>query len=138
MHYAFEFTVEPAHTVDSPLVEVIVLGSGILRNVEIHFPVGCNGCVRCCVLNDAVQLLPVNQDGFYSLDGEAIKANLWYDLVANTNRLYFVCWSVDAGYNHRISVLLDVKEDNEPDMVIIQSKVVELMDHIISLIKSYF
>jgi hypothetical protein len=31
-----------------------------------------------------------------------------------------------------------VKEDNEPDMVIIQSKVVELMDHLISLIRSYF
>lgn len=137
MHYAFEFNVEPTHTVDSPLIEEIILGSGVLRSVTFNFPYGAANVVNCCLYNDAVQLLPTNQDGFYSGDGISIPANLWYDLSANTNKLYFIGWAVDASYSHVIRVLMDVKEDNEPDMVILQSKITDLMDHLISMIKSY-
>ena len=137
MHYAFEFTVSPVDTVDSPLVESMILGSGIIKEVVISFPYGCADSVRCYLCNDSIQLLPINQDGYYSGDGFNINASLWYDLVANTNKLYFVGWSVDAAYDHVIKIFINVKEDNEPDMVVVQSRVVELVDHVISLVKSY-
>lgn len=137
MHYSFFFTIEPGNDVDNPVVETIKLASGVLRGVKIHFPVGCNGCARCCVLNDSKQLLPTNSDGFYALDGDSVNAPLWYDLSVNSNVLYFVGWSYGAEFDHDISVLLDVKEDNEPDMVMLQAKISEVIDHLISMIKSY-
>lgn len=137
MHYSFFFTVEPENDVDNPVVETIKLASGVLRGVHLSIPSGVNSSVRCCILNDAVQLLPSNPDGYYSGDGVVIDASLWYDLVQNPNVLYFVGWSVDAGFDHEIGIMLDVKEDNEPDMVVLQSKLGEVMDHLISMIKSY-
>lgn len=137
MQYSYFFTVEPENDVDSPVVETIKLASGILREVHLSIPSGVNNTVRCCILNDAVQLLPSNQDGYYSGDGITINAPLWYDLVANSNTLYFVGWSVDANYEHTIGIMLDVKEDNEPDMTLLQAKLGDVMDHLISMIKSY-
>ena len=137
MQYSYFFTVEPENDVDSPVVETIKLSSGILRGFHLSIPSGVNNSVRCCILNDAIQLLPSNQDGYYSGDGVVIDASLWYDLIVNPNTLYFVGWSVDANYEHTIGIMLDVKEDNEPDMVILQSKIIDIMDHLISMIKSY-
>ena len=137
MHYSFFFTIEPSNDVDNPVVETIKLASGVLRGVHLSIPAGVNSSVRCCVLNDSVQLLPSNQDGYYSGDGVVIDASLWYDLTLNSNVLYFVGWSVDSNYDHEIGIMLDVKEDNEPDMVVLQSKLGEVMDHLISMIKSY-
>ena len=137
MHYSFFFTVEPGNDVDNPVVETIKLASGILRGVHVSIPSGVNNTVRCCILNASVQLLPSNQDGYFSGDGVVIDASLWYDLVVNPNTLYFVGWSVDANYDHTIGIMLDVKEDNEPDMTLLQSKLVDVMDHLISMIKSY-
>ena len=137
MHYSFFFTVQHENDVDNPLVETIKLSSGVLRKVQISIPVGVNWSVRCCILNDSLQLLPTNHDGYYSGDGTVIDANLWYDLLSNPNTLYFVGWSVDTEYDHKIGVVLDVKEDNEPDILQVQSRVVELIDHLISMIKSY-
>ena len=112
MHYAFEFTVSPEDTVDSPVVEQIILGSGIVKDVVFSFPYGCANTVRCYICNDSIQLLPINQDGYYSGDGFNLSASLWYDLVANSNKLYFVGWSVDAAYDHAIKIFINVKEDN--------------------------
>ena len=137
MHYSFFFFFYPDNDVDNPVVETIKLASGVLRGVHVSIPTGVNNTVRCCILNDAVQLLPSNQDGYYSGDGVVIDASLWYDLIVNPNTLYFVGWSVDANYEHTIGIMLDVKEDNEPDMVILQSKIIDIMDHLISMIKSY-
>lgn len=137
MHYSFFFTVEPENDVDNPVVETIKLASGILRGAHLSIPSGVNNTVRCCILNDAVQLLPSNQDGYYSGDGVVIDASLWYDLIVNPNTLYFVGWAVDANYDHTIGIMLDVKEDNEPDMTLLQSKLGDVMDHLISMIKSY-
>ncbi len=137
MHYSFFYTVEPDNDVDNPVVETIKLASGILRGVNLYIPAGVCDSVRCCILNDSVQLLPSNQDGYYSGDGISIPASLWYDLTSNPNTLYFVGWSVDADYPHTIGIFLDVKEDNEPDMVLLQAKLIDVFDHLISMIKSY-
>ena len=137
MHYSFFLTVSPDNDVDNPALQAIKLGSGILREVKISFPSGCNGVVRCFLANDSVQLLPTNQDGYYALDGDSVVARLWYDLSINTNTLYFIGWSVDADYSHELCVMLDVKEDNEPDMTMLQSKIIDVLDHLVSMIKSY-
>ena len=137
MNYSFFAQVDVDNTVDNPVVESVKLGSGVLRNVKILFPSGCNGTVRCCLVNDGYQLLPTNQNGYYDLDGDFVDASLWYDLQANPNQLWLVCWSVNAGYSHTIRILLDVKEDSEPDPWATQEKIVELMNRIVTLVKGY-
>ena len=137
MNYSFFLTVSPENTVEAPSVQAIKLGSGVLREAKIAFPSGCNGVVKCLLANDSVQLLPTNQDGYYSLDGDYVIARLWYDLTLNSNILYFVGWSENAEYSHDLCIMLDVKEDNEPDMIMLQSKIIDVLDHLISMVKSY-
>ena len=137
MLYSYDFEVAPTNTVESPLIAEIKLTTGILRQIEVGFPTGTATVVRCCIANDAIQLVPSNQDGYLTGDGRVVVARPWYDLLKNPNTLYFVGWSVNALKTHTINVILDVKDPDEPDLILIQRDVLKLINEVISLIRHY-
>ena len=138
MHYAYEFTVEPAHVVSSPLVESIKLAAGTLTRVQIFFPEGCSRMVRCYLKDVSQQIAPTNPDGYYALDGNVADASLYHSLDYNVNQLYFVGWNIGAKYSHIITVLIDVKGVDEPDTNGIMILMKETIDRLIDLMRSVF
>lgn len=138
MHYSFFLTVEPSNDVDNPAIETIQLASGIIENIQIFFPIGCSGVIRCCLANDSIQLLPTNQNSYYALDGNEVNANIHYDLDANTNTLYLIAWSIGSSYNHTLTLHADVRGHDEPSLEFLQLRFIDLMDRFIDLIRSRF
>ena len=138
MHYSYEVEVTPSDVVTDPVVYPIVLATGILRRVRIFFPYGCSRAVRCSLWDRSIQILPTNQDGYYSLDGEVADADVYYSLDDNDHYLYLVAWAVDTAYNHTITIHLDVQGPEEPDankvMVLLNSTLDRLIDLCRSLI----
>lgn len=132
MHYSYEVEVTPSDVVTDPVVYPIVLATGILRRVRIFFPYGCSRAVRCSLWDRSIQILPTNQDGYYSLDGEVADADVYYSLDDNDHYLYLVAWAVDTAYNHTITIHLDVQGPEEPDankvMVLLNSTLDRLID----------
>lgn len=135
MHYSYEVTVEPTDVLSDPLVFPIVLASGRLRRVKIYFPVGCSRTIRCQLWDRAIQLLPTNADGFYSLDGDTVDASIYYDLDVNDNVLYLVAWSIGSSYSHTLSVHAEVQAVDEPDPYSLMALMTETVDRLITLIR---
>ena len=138
MHYAYQATIEPTHTVNSPLEQSIKLGSGILKRVQIFFPSGCNQKVMCSIWNNGEQIVPTNPDGFYSLDGSIADAMMYHNLDQKTNQLWFVGWSTGTDYDHTLSIMLDVQGPDEPDVNNLMMLMRETIERLISLMRSVF
>ena len=138
MHYSYEVEVTPDDVVSDPVVYPIVLSTGILRRVRIFFPPGCSRTIRCTVWDRATQILPTNLDGYYSLDGDNVDADVYYSLDDNDHFLYLVAWTTGSSYNHTLSVHLDVQGPEEPDankvMILLNSTLDRLIDLCRSLI----
>jgi len=138
MHYSYAVTVLTTETVDNYNLKVIKLGSGILKRVEIVFPLGCAYTIRSQLWSSANQVLPTNPDGYYSLDGDKVVADLHYDLDVHGNTLYLVSWTTGSSYDHGLTVHLEVQGVDEPDVTKLQDKMIETINRLIDLCKSFF
>ena len=135
MIYSYSYEILPTDTVDNPVVGHIKLNSGFIRRVQVSFPVVCAFAVKCCIYNDSRQLIPTNQDGVLCHDGGTFDVPMWYDIDNQGNDLYFVGWGDDLDYSHSVYLSIDVKESTEPDILLVQSRVIDLLEHLINVIK---
>ena len=136
MHYSYEVEVTPDDSVTDPVVYPTVLATGVLRRVRIFFPYGCSRTVRCSLWDRAIQILPTNQDGYYSLDGNVVDADVYYSLDDNDHYLYLVAWAVDSAYNHTLTIHLDVQGPEEPDANKVMVLLNATLDRLITLCRS--
>ena len=135
MIYSYSYEILPTDTVDNPVVGHIKLNSGFIRRIQISFPIGCAFAVKACILTNHRQIAPTNQDGVLCHDGGTIDIPMWYDIDSEGNDLYFYGWGEDTSYAHTVYVTIDVKESTEPDIILVQSRIVDLLDHMITIIK---
>ena len=138
MHYSFFLTVTPANDVDNPAYCHIHLAAGVLENIKLFFPVGCSQVIRATLETDAVQLLPTNQNSYYSLDGEVVDANLHYDMDAETNSLWLKAWTIGSSYDHTLTLHCEVRGPDEPSLELVMSKILDTIDTLADLIRNYF
>lgn len=136
MHYTYEIDITPAHTVLSPLVVPIKLNAGVLFNADLLFEVG-DGYSSCIELWDkSTQILPTNQESWYSADGLLISAPCWYSLSDNGNDLYVIAWNRGGVYNHTVTLMLSVKDPAEPDLYSILATQNDLLYRQIEMLRS--
>lgn len=116
MFYDFALTVKTTHTESAPLEQTLKLTHGIIHRVEIGFPSGCNGLVRCKLLHEEHQYLPTNPDGYFASDGYNIPIDDYFELYTEPYSLKFIGYGVGCGYDHVITVRVGVlpKEVVEP------------------------
>jgi len=138
MHYSYAVTVDPTDLVSDPLVYDIRLGAGIITRLQIFFPEGTGLCTRCILVSEGKQLAPTNPDGYYSLDGGVIDASLWHNMDESSNLFYLVAWNVEGVYPHTLTVLIDVKGVDEPDLFSIMDRLRDTTDRLIDLMRSVF
>ncbi len=135
MHFAWELPVLTTNTVTNPASVELKLPCGILRKVEIYFDYGCDRLVRCTLFDGALQILPTNLDGYYALDGDTVRADIYHDLAEEDNRLIVYAWNVGTKYSHTLSIMCDVQGPDEPDLLAVMKAQVALMDRQIDLMK---
>jgi hypothetical protein len=111
--------------------------SGIIKEVEINFPSGCDRLIKCVLYDGATQILPTNPDGFYAEDDRTITAKVHYDLLQQYGDLWFMCWTIGTKLNHTLSMQVEVQGPDEPDIARLIDKLVDLFDRLISFMKGW-
>ena len=114
MHYVFDLTILPTNLVDNPALCSIKLGAGIIKHATIVFPAGVRRKIRCYVAMASKQIMPTNQDSYYSEDNYVVEAPFYIKMSEESNELWFVAWSVGSGYNHNLRLMLEVQGVDEP------------------------
>ena len=117
MHYSYEIDISPSDTVNNPLELHVKLSAGIIFSVDFLFEVG-DGFSSCVTLWDnAVQVLPSNQEGWYSADGLLIVAPVWYKIDERGNDLYVVAWNRGGVNDHTVNMTISVQGVDEPQVI---------------------
>lgn len=136
MQYAYEVDVTPSDTTDDPIVYTCKLSAGILTKVSTLFEVG-DGYSTCVqIWTPGAQLIPTNADSFLCGDAVLIESPTWYNIDENFNTLFIVAWNRGGVYDHSVNVMFDVRSPDEPDLYKVINAQAELMDRLISLIRS--
>jgi len=133
MHYSYEATVLNTHTVSSPLVVPMKLGSGIFYKADVVFEVGDGFSTAVVIWDRAKQILPTNPDGFYSGDGVVYPCPCYYNLDKEDNDIFLIAWNRGGVYNHDVNVMLSVRGLDEPDEFGIMKLMTETINRLIQL-----
>lgn len=86
---------------------------GILTDVNISFPMGCNGFVHIHIDYGLHQVYPTNPEDNFALSGHVLPIVDRYKLSDNTENLYLKGWN-EGIYNHTIEVSFTIISDFKP------------------------
>jgi len=135
MHYSYEIDVLTTHTVAAPLEQLIKFTAGKLKGVDILFEVG-DGFSSCLQLySNGYQLLPTNQEGFYSADGLLVHAPVYLDMNEEDNEIWVVAWNRGGIYDHAVTLMFEVQAPNEPELNGLIKLLDDTVNRMIDLIK---
>ncbi len=106
--YTQQFQVLTTHLVSAPLTQSFTLPIGIIRNVKIVFPRGCNRHISLRIFHNGTQWLPLNAGSVFEEDSNglpldfAVYREVW---IGQTN-FQVVAWNdgIDVYWNHVITV----------------------------------
>jgi hypothetical protein len=138
MHYAYDIVIAAANTYLNPAVENIKLTAGVIRHVSFIFPAGCARYVRCCLWDNAVQLLPTNPDSSYCEDNYSVEADCYIKIANTGNEFHIVGWNVGSQYAHTIHVLVDVEGVDEPTPDKSVVLLAESINNLVQFMRSWF
>lgn len=109
MIFTFDIKVETTHTVTNPKEEVLSLGYGIITQLEIAFPKGCNGLVKVVINRALHQVFPNNTDHHFTGNGVNLVYPCLYDMRDEPHELECVCYTEDDTFDHTITIRLVVQ-----------------------------
>ena len=110
MLFSYEITV-PANTLKTaPVEQEMALAAGVIRQVAIQFPAGCNALVHVQVMERDHQLFPTNLDTDIAASGFVLQWAEDYELVDAPYSLKAVLWNDDDTYQHKITLWFAVLE----------------------------
>ena len=108
MLFSYEITV-PANTLKTaPVEQEMALAAGVIRQVAIQFPAGCNALVHVQVMERDHQLFPTNLDTDIAASGFVLQWAEDYELVDAPYSLKAVLWNDDDTYPHTVTLRITV------------------------------
>ena len=136
MHYEYSVLVQPENDANDPVVYPVKLAAGVLTDFSVFFAAGCNRTTRVQLWDRGNQILPTNRDGYYSSDDNTVVAKLHYDIGEHSNKFYIVAWAAGSVYDHTITVDMDVRALDDPDVTSLVGAMINTTDRLIALIRS--
>lgn len=128
LFYVWDITV-PADTAElNPIYQKLKLSAGIITNINIKFPDGCNGMVKVRILRWTFQLVPLSNGEWVTGNGETVPTETSYELLEVPFELEFQACSPSTSYPHKITIRIEVSPTATlSDLQIIESlnKIVE-------------
>lgn len=111
MFYEFEDVV-PANTAEADArVKHLKLATGIIREVEIDFPAGCQRLAHCTIYVGGHQVWPTNPDSDIAGENGPIKFEEYFPVYPADDWTWRT-WNLDETYDHhlrlRISILPEI------------------------------
>jgi len=104
----------PANTpAENPVKADFTLAKAILTKVEVHFPPGCVGMVKCALYYGIKQLIPVVEGQYLAGDSETVSLRVQIPLPDHPTTLTFKAWSPGTSYPHTLQVRLESLPEEE-------------------------
>jgi hypothetical protein len=99
----------PANTPDiTPVSTEFTLETGVITQVEVHFPPGCRGFVKTALFRGHYQVFPRPFQTWLSGDAETIRAQLFYEIRGARERFTIYGKSPGSAYPHLITWRINV------------------------------
>ena len=108
----------PAGTTQKAPVEVLLTAApGVIHQVEIVFPDGCNNHVYCAIYRFEHQIFPSNGSEYFIGNDETIKFRDFYELKVNPSIIKILLWAPDTTFDHKITVRLGILDSRFVEIV---------------------
>lgn len=127
MHYLAENTIFPDNTLSNPAINNIHMGAGIIKRVTIVFPPGCVRLVSVQIWRGTEQLFPTLTGTAYAEDDQDIEFSCYIPLLSNDNVITVVGWANGCSYKHKVNVMLEVSDPDEPELATVLYKLGEML-----------
>lgn len=138
MQYSLPVKVHPSNTADNPSYVRAHFGAGILRKVDVIFPPGPSGLVYVSIFHENKQILPTNPEGVYYGDNVHISTQCYINLIDEDNILVVKGYNIGCSFPHTILLLFEVRDPDEPDLIDVMNRQINLLETLVDIYKSAF
>lgn len=128
-HFFFEKQFAANTTKTAPERLDVKITSGIVHNVVIDFPAGCQYLTHARILRGAMSIWPRNQGEFYVFENYSLEIADFWPLLGGENDLVLEGYNTDDTNTHTIRVALQV---SDPEVYFAQVGLLERMDSLIT------
>ena len=95
----------PANRLESdPVIETLQLSAGVITQIGVKFPAGCNGMVGVRLKHAEAQIFPVPRGEWVSGDDEEVVSAEHLEFSREKEALKINAISPDTDYNHTVTV----------------------------------
>lgn len=106
--YVQEVIVSVLNDISNPVIVPFVLPLGIIRNVKVVFPRGCNRHISILINHHDSQLLPADSGSVLKedLSGIPLDFNVYHDVWNDQQDFEIIAWNdaIDVYWDHTITV----------------------------------
>jgi hypothetical protein len=106
--YVQEVVVSVLNDISNPVIVPFVLPLGIIRNVKVVFPRGCNRHISILINQHDSQLLPADSGSVLKedLSGIPLDFNVYHDVWNDQQDFEIIAWNdaIDVYWDHTITV----------------------------------
>jgi hypothetical protein len=106
--YVQEVVVSVLNTIVNPAVVSFNLPLGVIRNVKVVFPRGCNRHISLCIDQHSAQWLPADAGSVFEEDpsGIPLDFNVYHDVWNDQQDFEIIAWNdaIDVYWDHTITV----------------------------------
>lgn len=127
-HFFFAKTFTAGKTKSTPERIEMNITSGIVHDVVIDFPAGCQYLTNVRIIRGAMSVWPRNQGAFYAYEDYQIEIADFWPLLGGENQLVLEGYNIDDTENHTIRVALQV---SDPELYFSQLGLLARMDSLI-------
>ena len=104
----------PANTpATAPLLTPLKVTNGIVTKLDVVFPQGCHGLLHVAILHALHQIWPLNPEGSFASDGEAISFEEYLSMDVDPYELTVKTWNLDDTYDHHCIVRVGILRPGE-------------------------
>lgn len=105
MIYRFGITTTIAYnTEEKKLTTELKLGKGVIHQLDVVFPSGCQAYLHVKINHGLHQVWPTNPDEDFASDGEPISFKEAYELRHEPYILTVYTWNLDEKYPHDVII----------------------------------
>ena len=111
MFYEFAITVTANTLEATPKTENLHLAHGIIHRIDVQFPIGCVGLVKCRLWSPNFGSLPSNPSGYFASDGYIITQEDSINFLEQPYEVRATLWSAGTTYDHIVTIRFGIVEN---------------------------
>jgi len=127
-HFFFAKEFSAGKTKDTPERLEMEITSGIVHNVSLAFPAGCQYLTNARILRGATSIWPRNQGAFYAYENYTLEIQDFWPLLDGESELVLEGYNTDDSKTHEIRVAVQV---SDPEFYFAEIGLLSRMDALI-------